>query len=352
MEKAIHVNAYVKQDGTEVREHYRGIDSNEKTILYGNVEKTEKASEVIQSETQKASKELDNLLTLVQLKDDGTKIGDDDKIQECLDNLDDIVSEIKKQIDINIDNIVHVKDQDIYSQIYDHLQKNYSIYSDIKTLVYRAKVHSSYGNYSAISKETNNFLNDLNLPPKFEDAYTPQPENVFQNTLTNPYIDSPIQISPTMALPYYSNDLPQLQQPTWGDVALQQTSNLYNIIAERILAHEAAPLSTMYVFLNNKNESAKTGGHDDKFYHARANAQAGQYFDPYTAIMLSNAREFWDILRKNTWDKARDTTFKNVWDDSKRDMEADNYGLMQGMFHPFSNVDEILDREWLDNLNK
>ena len=32
MLKQIHVNSYVKQDGTEVKEHYRTIDSSEGSI--------------------------------------------------------------------------------------------------------------------------------------------------------------------------------------------------------------------------------------------------------------------------------------------------------------------------------
>ena len=33
MQKEIHVNSYVKRDGTQVREHYRTIDSNVSSLL-------------------------------------------------------------------------------------------------------------------------------------------------------------------------------------------------------------------------------------------------------------------------------------------------------------------------------
>lgn len=36
MEKEIHVKSYVKRDGTQVKEHYRTIDNNEK--MYENPE--------------------------------------------------------------------------------------------------------------------------------------------------------------------------------------------------------------------------------------------------------------------------------------------------------------------------
>ena len=121
----------------------------------------------------------------------------------------------------------------------------------------------------------------------------------------------------------------------------------------RIMDYEARPLSTALMFWNNKNElqNAKDGTQDKK-YHARANAQAGQIYDIPTAQGISLGREIWDLIRKNTWDKKENTTFKDVWNDSKKDWEADSYGLMQGILHPFSNVDNILDVEWLKKLNE
>ena len=107
------------------------------------------------------------------------------------------------------------------------------------------------------------------------------------------------------------------------------------------------------MFANNKQELKNSkDGSNDKYYHAKSNAQAGQINDIGTANALSYGRELWDLIRKNTWDKTEGTTFKDVWNDSRRDIEADNYGLMQGFTHPFSNVDNILDKSWLKNLNK
>ena len=124
------------------------------------------------------------------------------------------------------------------------------------------------------------------------------------------------------------------------------------MLTDRILDYEARPLSTAFMFLKNKDElEQKHDGTQDKYHHAKANAQAGQIYDVPTALVISYGRELWDILRKNTWDKAKGVTFKDVWNDSKKDIEADNYGLMQGMFHPFSDSNEILDKEWLRKLS-
>lgn len=133
----------------------------------------------------------------------------------------------------------------------------------------------------------------------------------------------------------------------------KQENNLYNLLLERIIDHEARPFSTALMFLNNKKELNKTGDwRNDKKYHARANAQAGQIYDPEGALGISFGREIWDLIRKNTWDRTPNTTFKDVWDDSKKDWEADSYGWMQGILHPLSDVDNTLDYQYLWNLNK
>ena len=123
-------------------------------------------------------------------------------------------------------------------------------------------------------------------------------------------------------------------------------------LAYRILGYEARPLSTALMFLDNKYKLKEAkDGTQDKFYHARANAQAGQIYDIPTALAISYGREIWDLIRKNTTSKPRGAIFKSIWEDSKKDIEADNYGLMQGLLHPFSDVDSILDKKWLYNLN-
>lgn len=128
--------------------------------------------------------------------------------------------------------------------------------------------------------------------------------------------------------------------------------NFVDILTDRTTKFNARPLSTVLMFLNNKQalKDAQDGTQDKRF-HARANAQAGQIFDIPTALGLSLGREAWDILRKNTWNKQENLTPRDILNDSKRDIQADLYGLKQGLRHPFSNVDSILDYNYLDSLN-
>lgn len=130
-------------------------------------------------------------------------------------------------------------------------------------------------------------------------------------------------------------------------------NNLFNLIMGRVNDSLASPLSTGLLYFNNlqktKNPNNKKS---DKELHSDANCQAAQYYDIPTILKLSYGREAWDLLRKNTWDKKQGTTFKDVWNDSKRDIEADNYGFIQGFLHPLSNCDNILDKNYLRNLNK
>lgn len=122
-------------------------------------------------------------------------------------------------------------------------------------------------------------------------------------------------------------------------------------LTDRIIDHEARPLSTILMFMDNKNQLKNADGTKDKRYHARANAQAGQIFDYPTALGLSFGREIFDLTRKNTKSKPKNATFKSVWDDSRNDWEADSYGLMRGLLNPLSDVDSILDYNYLDGLN-
>jgi len=124
-------------------------------------------------------------------------------------------------------------------------------------------------------------------------------------------------------------------------------------LSDRILGYESRPLSAALMFWNNKNELRNLhDGTKDKRYHAKANTQAGQIYDIPTALGISAGREIFDLLRKNTTSKPKNSNFKSVWEDSKNDWEADSYGLMQGILHPFSDVDKILDYDYLDSLNR
>ena len=125
------------------------------------------------------------------------------------------------------------------------------------------------------------------------------------------------------------------------------------LFAERLLDYEARPLSTIRYYFENKQALKDSNDwKNDKLYHARANAQAGQIQDVNTALLIDLAREGWDNLRKNTWDKEEGTTPKSIFKDSIKDMKANMYGLQQGLSQPFKNVDNILDKSYLRGLNE
>jgi hypothetical protein len=136
------------------------------------------------------------------------------------------------------------------------------------------------------------------------------------------------------------------------EIKPKQENDLYNLLLERVIDYNTRPLSTTFLFLGNKQRLKNVkDGTQDKIFHARANAQAGQIYDIPTAMGLSLGREAWDLLRKNTWERKPETKFLDTVNDSTRDLQADFYGLGKGILNPFSNVDNILDYEYLDRLN-
>lgn len=130
-------------------------------------------------------------------------------------------------------------------------------------------------------------------------------------------------------------------------------NQLFDTLMGRINDKLAAPVSTLYNFfssyMNGHNPNSQMS---DKENHAYANCKSAQYYDVAPTMMLDYGREAWDMLRKNTWDKRPNTTLKDVVKDSNRDIEADNYGFMQGLLNPLGDCNQLLDREYLRNLNK
>lgn len=128
--------------------------------------------------------------------------------------------------------------------------------------------------------------------------------------------------------------------------------NLFNLIMGKVQENMAEPYTTFSNFYNNyKALKDSKGKISDKEAHAMANCQSAQYGGIPTTFTIDYGREGWDILRKNTWDKGN-MSFQDAIRDSKRDLEADNYGFMQGLLHPFDNCNTLLDKNYLRNLNK
>lgn len=125
------------------------------------------------------------------------------------------------------------------------------------------------------------------------------------------------------------------------------------MLTERILNYEAKPLSTIKTFYTNyKNmQNDKSHINSDKFYHAKANCEAGQFYDPINALILDFAKELNDLIQKNIF-KRNGLTFEQNMQDSANDIQADYYGLTRGLLNPFLNCEKELDRGFLNGLNK
>jgi hypothetical protein len=73
-------------------------------------------------------------------------------------------------------------------------------------------------------------------------------------------------------------------------------NQLYEKIMGLALNDMAKPYSTLFNFIENKNnmDNANFEG-GDKYFHANANCQSGQYGDMGTALILSIGKEIKDI---------------------------------------------------------
>lgn len=128
--------------------------------------------------------------------------------------------------------------------------------------------------------------------------------------------------------------------------------NLFNLIMGKVQENMAEPYTTLLNFYSSfKNLKDPKSTISDKEAHALPNCQSAQYGGIPTTFAIDYGREGWDILRKNTWDKGN-MSFKDTIRDSQRDLEADNYGFMQGWLHPFDDCNKLLDKKYLRDLNK
>ena len=136
------------------------------------------------------------------------------------------------------------------------------------------------------------------------------------------------------------------------EISKRQISDLYHLIMGKVQENLSEPYATLTNFHKNYNNLKQAKGKiSDKEAHALANCQSAQCQGFPTVFALDYGREFWDVLRKNTWDKGN-MSFRDTIKDSKRDLEANNYGLLQGLLHPFADCNNILDRNYLRGLNK
>lgn len=220
MQKQIHVNSYVKRDGTQVKEHFRNIDTdnfgtqlivpeypdgpvieeqnhNPLENLFPNIfNPTMNVESVpvlqggvsvdvgfptggamgdvlgsiggVLGTVAAVGLELAPIaLQMYQAMNSGNgqaaeylKPQFDTKIKQ----LDTHVAQMKTNIDNNITKLVNAKNQSEYSKIYEPLQKDWQEYQHAKNIVNRIKVLANNGDFQSVANELGNFVSG-NLNP-------------------------------------------------------------------------------------------------------------------------------------------------------------------------------------------
>ena len=212
MQKQIHVNSYVKRDGTQVKEHFRNIDTdnygtppiapenqngpvldeqdhNPLEKLFQNIfnpTMNMKSGPILQGgisvdvglPTGGIGDVLGNIgsvlgtvvavglelapiaLQMYQAMNSGNgqavkylKPQFDTKIKQ----LDTQVAQIKNNIDNNITKLVNTKNQTEYFKIYEPLQKDWQVYQHASNIVNRIKIYANNNDYQSVANELGNF---------------------------------------------------------------------------------------------------------------------------------------------------------------------------------------------------
>ena len=193
MQKQIHVNSYVKRDGTQVKEHFRNIDTDNygtTSGLQGGVsvdvgfstgggigDVLESIGGVLGTVAAVGLELAPIVLQMYQAMNSGNgqaveylKPKFDTKIKQ----LDTQVAQMKTNIDNNITKLVNAKNQSEYAKIYEPLQKDWQAYQHAKNIVNRIKVHANNGDFQLVAKELgysqneklNQIANPMNPNPR------------------------------------------------------------------------------------------------------------------------------------------------------------------------------------------
>ena len=233
MEKQVHVNSYVKQDGTQVKEHFRTIDTDNYAtppivpesssgavldeqnhnpledlfpnifnpamniesgaVLQGSVSSTDvnwgrifgNIGDALGTVVSAGIELAPIALQMYQAMNSGNgqaveylKPQFDTKIKQ----LDTKVAQMKTNIDNNITKLVNAKNQSEYSKIYEPLQKDWQAYQHAKNIVNRIKIHASNSDFQSVANEFGNFTSN-NKKQFISDLL--QPNTKLQNLATN-----------------------------------------------------------------------------------------------------------------------------------------------------------------------
>ncbi|MBQ8459690.1 hypothetical protein IJ541_06275 [bacterium] len=246
MEKTVHVNAYVKKDGTQVREHFRTIDSNIQTPPIFSENKIPALTDESQYKFDSQHSKKQNLLEATISKtvfndtignnanqaenifekiiDIGATIlpiaveiysvansGDQEviaglqpQIQNRIRQLDIQMNNMKQYIDITSQKLAMTNDKNEYSRLYKPFIKTYNAYQQAQDLVNRIKIHANNGNYKDIINEFNNYQHMNNIISNSEEIKN----EINKMVKVANYSDGPLSIANN----YLNYDRPEAKQ--------------------------------------------------------------------------------------------------------------------------------------------
>ena len=216
MQKQIHVNSYIKRDGTQVKEHFRNIDTdnygtppivpeypdgpvideqyhNPLEDLFSNIFKPTmnlESGPVLQGGVSVdvgfptggamgdvlgsiggvlgavAAVGLELAPIVLQMYQEMNS-GNGQAVEYLkpqfntkIKQMDTKVAQMKANINNNVAKLVNAKNQVEYSKIYEPLQKDWQAYQHAKNIVNRIKVHANNGDFQSVANDLGNFASD------------------------------------------------------------------------------------------------------------------------------------------------------------------------------------------------
>ena len=183
LQKQVHVNSYVRKDGTQVKEHYRNIEtdySNSWNSPEGWSPKNmpQMANTGIPEPTSNIGEKIKDILGAVftaggeilpialqmhtatstanRQAADYLKPVFDERINKAEKG----VAQIKKYIDNGAKQLANTRNQVEYASLYDDFMKNYEKYLKARNIIDRVKSHVNNNDFKSVAAELENFQNE------------------------------------------------------------------------------------------------------------------------------------------------------------------------------------------------
>ena len=319
MQKQIHVNAYVKRDGTQVKEHFRNIETSTYKPFSINSENFDKAINTKQNfNADEVFPKIGEILKTVviigielapiaikiyqKMKANGNSGQNIEYLKPQFDTqikrFDTQVEQIKYDINNYVKNLVNTKNQKEYLEKYKKLEKLWQTYQQVSSLLNRIKTYAKNSDYKQVATELENFTND-NLN-QIVNSMIPRPqalENIYNGmsaTVQNakPEINKLLEVAKYSQGPlYFINNLSNYNRPEaqqFMDLSLNFPKDTYS---------NSEYLIIQPIFNEKLNEYLRKMGTDLKI----PKNMKGIVFDKTSSISqkLSNFEQLQKDIRAN-----------------------------------------------------